>query len=60
MWQVRDDGTHLDHLAYLRRDLGRRLQAVSDHRDRLDDRAEDVERGDSMIETTHVDHGVRY
>jgi hypothetical protein len=56
---VRNDATHLDHIANLRRDLGRRLQAVSDDRDRLDDRAEDVERGYSVIEATHVDYDVR-
>jgi hypothetical protein len=51
--------THLDHLADLRRDLGRGLQAISDDRDRLDDRAEDAERGDGVIEAIHEDHSVR-
>jgi hypothetical protein len=45
---------HFDCLTYLRRDLGRRLQAISDYRHRLHDRAEDIERRDSAIEVTHA------
>jgi hypothetical protein len=58
---VGDKAAHLDHLANLRRDLGCRLQAIADDRDRLDDRSEDAERGDGVIETRHVDQsGARY
>jgi hypothetical protein len=48
---------HLDHLADRLRVLGRRLQTTSDYRDRFHDRAEDVERGDGMIEASLVDQG---
>jgi hypothetical protein len=45
---------YLDHLAGLHRDLDRRLQVLSDHRDRLHDRAQDIERGDRTIEASHA------
>jgi hypothetical protein len=46
---------HIDYLTYLRRDLGRRLQAVSDDRYRLHNRAENIEHRDSAIEAAHAD-----
>jgi hypothetical protein len=53
------EATHayLSHLAYLLRDLGRGLQVLSDHRDRLHDRAEDIERRDGVIEGSHACEG---
>jgi hypothetical protein len=55
--ELDDKATHLDHLADHLRDLGRRLQAISDYRDRLYDGAENVEHGDGVIEARHVDQG---
>jgi hypothetical protein len=45
---------YLSHLAYLLRDLGRGFQVFTNHRDRLYDRAEDIERRDGVIEATHA------
>jgi hypothetical protein len=55
--ELGDKATHLDHLADLLRDLGRRLQAISDYRDRLYDGAKDIEHGDGVVEARHVDEG---
>jgi hypothetical protein len=52
--RCRDEHTYLENLADLRRDLGRRLQVISDHRDGLHDGAEDIEHGDGLIEATHA------
>jgi hypothetical protein len=52
-----EKNAHLGYLAYLLRDLGCGLQVLTNYRDRLHDRAKDIERRDGMIEAGHACEG---